>query len=372
MRVKNLTATKFVFIWSILALFAFSAIGCAKKEEAAEEPIIVVANEDTGYTYNLEEVKRGDVVLAKTLSCEYVQAKEQEVSFSEGGKLIEKVHVREGDYVKTGDLLAEVSFGELEEEIAALEYQIKKNELQLGYLETYQDFALRDSYYAMVYRTACEEEDVEEWEERDEEILESYGNQREDYQDELEFDRAKLAELKKELENSRLYANMDGVVYSIQQKLEGTTSKRDEVIMTIIDGSEGMFEMEAEQYARYFHEDDIIQMEITYGSAAGEYELIPYQMDMWGEKQYFSIYDGPENEGIEVNTKGEIHMVLDEKENVIFLPNECIYKADDKSYVYVLDDQNMQTASWVEIGLVGDTYTEILSGLNEGDMVIKR
>ena len=99
---------------------------------------------------------------------------------------------------------------------------------------------------------------------------------------------------------------------------------------------------------------------------------MPYQIDTWGEKQYFSIYDGPENDGIEVNTKGEIHMVLEEKEDVIFLPNECIYKADDKFYVYVLDEQNMQTASWIEIGLVGDTYTEILSGLNEGDMVIKR
>jgi len=372
MCMNGLTAKKLIFIGSIFTLFTFLCVGCAGQEEEKEEPVIVVSNEETGYTYNLEEVKRGDVVLAKTLSCEYVQAKEQEVSFSEGGKLIEKVHVREGDYVKAGDLLAEVSVGTLEEEIAALEYKIKKSELELGYLETYQDFALRDSYYAMVYRTACEEEDVEDWEERDEEILESYGNQREDYQDELEFDRAELADLKNELENSRLYANMNGVVYSIQQKLEGTTSKRDEVIMTIVDGSEGMFEVEAEQYAHYFNEDDVIQMEITYGSAAGEYELVPYQIDTWGEKQYFSIYDGPENDGIEVNTKGEIHMVLEEKEDVIFLPNECIYKADDKFYVYVLDEQNMQTASWIEIGLVGDTYTEILSGLNEGDMVIKR
>ena len=372
MHIKKLTAKKFVFKCSILIILAFACIGCGQKKEAAEESLIVVSNDDTGYTYNLEEVKRGDVVLAKTLSCVYVQAKEQAVAFSEGGKLIEKIHVQEGDYVKAGDLLAEVSVGTLEEDIASLEYKIAKNELQLGYLDTYQDFDLRDSYYAMVYRTKCEEEDVEEWEERDEEILESYSNQREDYRDELEFDRAELAKLTSEYENSRLYANMDGMVYSVQQRLEGSTSKRDEVIMTIIDGSEGMFEMEAEEYAQYFQEDDIVKMEISYGSAAGEYELVPYQMENWGEKQYFSIYDGPESDGIEVNTKGEIYMVLAEKENVIFLPSECIYKADDKSYVYVLDEQNMQTACFIETGLVGDTYTEIISGLNEGDMVIKR
>jgi len=372
MCIDNLMTKKFVFKWAMLALITFSCTACAGKEEKEEEPIIVVSNEDTGYTYNLEEVKRGNVVLAKTLSCEYVQAKEQEVSFSEAGQLIDKIHVRGGEYVKKGDLLAELSVGTLEEDIAALEYKIKKNELQLGYLETYQDFALRDSYYAMVYRTACEEEDVEDWEERDEEILESYSNQREDYQDELEFDRAELAKLRAELESGRLYASMDGVVYDLRQKLEGTTSKRGEVIMTIIDGTEGLFTMYQPEYAKYFSEDDIVKMEISYGASAGEYELIPFDMENWGEQQFFSVYNGPENDGIEVNTKGEIHMVLDEKEDVIYLPNECIYKADDKFYVYVLNEENMQTASFVEIGLVGDSYTEITSGLNEGDMVIKR
>jgi len=356
----------------MLAAFAIAVCGCANAEDLPEDSVVVVSGEGTGNTYTLEEVKRGEVVLSKSLTCVYVQEKEQEAAFPESGKLIEKVHVQEGDFVKKGDLLAEVSIGTLEEDIAALEYKIAKTELQLGYLDTYEEFDLTSSYYSLAYNSACEEDDVEDWEERNEDIQESYTYQREDYQDELEFDRKKLAELKQELENSRLYAQMDGTVYSVQAKLEGTTSVRDEVVMTIIDTSAGMFEMEEAEYASYFKENESAKLEITYSASAGVYEVLPYRMDTWGEKQYFSIYDGPDNDGIEVDTKGAIQLVLDKKENVLYLPNECIYKADDKFYVYVLDEQNMQTACWIETGLTGDVNTEIISGLNEGDMVVKR
>ena len=343
--------------------------GCAKPEE---EVIAVVSDENAGYTYHLAEVKRGNVVWSKNLSCRYIQTKEQEVSFSDGGKKIEKVYVREGDYVKVGDVLAEASIGTLEEDIAKLEYEIEKKELQKGYLDIHEQFDLTDSYYAMAYYSDCEEEDLEEKEERDADIIESYQNQREDFEDELEFDRAELAKLKEELEDSRLYATMNGMVYKITKDLEGSTSKKGEVIMTIIDGTDGMFEMESADYAQYFRENEAVTMEITHGEAKGTYELLPYRMDAWAERQYFSIYDGPENEGIEVKTTGTICLLLDQRENVLCLPNECIFHAENKSYVYVLDEQNMKTVCWVETGLVGDSETEIVSGLNEGDMVVKK
>lgn len=373
MRISGLSAKKITLLGSIFAASFIVCTGCGQiNTDTQENSVVVVSGEETGPTYNLEEVKRGTVVSSKSLTCVYVQAKQQEVAFSEGGKTIEKIHVREGDYVKTGDLLAEVSTGTLEEDIAALEYKIAKDELEMGYLGAHEDFELRDSYYKMVYYSPREEEDVEEQEERDEDIRESYQYKREDYQDEQEFDKAELEKLKAEFASSRLLASMDGVVYSVQRGLEGTTSTRDEVIMTIIDGTQGMFEMEEPEYMQYFSEDDIINLEITYGSAAGAYEVTPTKMDEWSEKQYFSVYSGPDNDGIEVGTKASIQMVLDEKEDVIYLPNECIYKADDKSYVYVLDEQNMQTACWIETGLVGDAVTEVISGLNEGDMVVKR
>lgn len=365
---KNLL-TRYICMGMMIAVSVMGIVGCAGTQE---EVVVVVTDDDAGYVYSLAEVKRSDVILSKSLTSKYVQTKEQEVSFAEGGKKIEKIYVREGDHVKVGDVLAEVSIGTLEEDIARLEYEIAKKELQKSYLDTHEQFELTNSYYAMVYHSDCEEEDLEEQEERDADIRESYQYQREDFEDDLEFDRAELTKLEEELASSRLYATMNGMVYTVEKDLEGTTSQKGEVIMTIIDGTDGMFEMEEPDYAQYFHKDEMLTLEIAYGEAKGTYEVMPYQMEYWGEKQYFSIYDGPENDGIEVQTTGTICVQMDKRENVLCLPNECIYHADNKSYVYVLDEQNMKTVCWVETGLVGNKDTEIISGLNEGDRVVKR
>ena len=367
---KKLSIERRFLIGILIATLGLSMTGCATEEEG--EALVVVSNEEEEYVYTLVDVKRGEVVLSESLTAKYVQTKEQEVSFNEGGKKIEKIYVREGDHVKAGDILAEVSVGNLEEDIARLEYEIKKKELQKSYLDTHEEFDLTSSYHMLVYNSKCEEEDVEKQQERDEDIKESYKNQREDYEDDLEFDRAELLKLKNELQSSRLYATMDGMVYRVERDLEGTTSKKGEVIMTVIDGTEGMFAMEEPDYAQYFKDGESVNLEITYSTAKGSYEVMPYQVETWGDLQYFSVYDGPENDGIEVDTTGTIHVVLEQKDNVLYLPNECIYVADGKTYVYVLDDNNMRNICWVEIGLEGDRNTEIISGLQEGDTVVKR
>lgn len=354
----------------ITGALCISLTGCEQKVE--EEPVIVVADEEPGYVYSLTEVKRGYVALTKDFNCRYEQTKEQTVAFPEGGKKIEKIYVREGDYVKQGDILAEVSIGSLDEEIAALEYKMKKEALQKQYLDIHEEFDLRGSYYALAYGSKCEEEDVEEQEERDADIKESYQYQREDLSDEAEFDAAELAKLKKELAGSRIYASMSGMVYSVKSNLEGTISKKDEVIMTIIDGNNGVFAMEEPEYADRFTKDEILDMDVAYGSAKGLYQVVPYNMENWGEKQYFSIFDGPENDGIEMDTMGTISVTLDDRENVLMLPNTCVFDADGKNYVYILDENNMKTVCWIEIGLEGDDYTEIVSGLKEGDTVVRR
>lgn len=355
----------------ILALLGGTVLsGCAQTQE--NEPVVVVASEEIPMTYNMVTVRRDKVIKSKTLNAEYTQTKEQEVTFNAGGKRIEKVYVREGDNVKVGDILAEVSSGNLDDEIARLEYDIKRNELERSYLDKHEQFELTNSYYTLAYNSRGEEEDVEKFDERDEDIRESYRNQREDIDDTLEFDRAELKKLKAELASSQLKATMNGMVYKVKDKLEGSTSKKDEVIMTIIDGTDGIFAMQEPDYVYCFKEGETVDLSIIYGSAKGDYLVMPYQMSTWGDTQYFAVFDGPENEGIEVGTSASIEVILDSKDDVLCLPNECIYKADDKSYVYVLDVNDMKNVCFVEIGMVGDTMTEIVSGLSENDMVVKR
>jgi macrolide-specific efflux system membrane fusion protein len=61
--------------------------------------------------------------------------------------------------------------------------------------------------------------------------------------------------------------------------------------------------------------------------------------------------------------------VLDEAKDVLTLPSRVIEKANARVFVYVLEN-GIRVIKDIEIGLEGNTLTEITGGLNEGDAVI--
>lgn len=367
---KSAVNLNLIKVLGVSGLVLSMLVGCS---ESVEEPVVTISNEEEAVEYRMLDVKVGEVVLTQGLSCTYRQTTQQEVSFNSGGKRIDKVYVRAGDMVKKGDILAEVEMGNIDEEIAELEYRIAKNTLQLSYLDPAEKFEYEESYGTFVYHSdTTDEEELKKYGERDEEIAYKYKCQREDYADSIEFDQKALSKLKNERAAGKLKAGISGMVLSVKEDLEGSTAKKDEVIMTIIDGTSGIFETSEPELTKNIKEGDLMDMSIVYGDAKGDYVVTPYQINSWGEKQLFEVFDGPENEGIEVGTSGTITMIIDKKENVLCVPNEAVMKADGKTYVYVLDDNNMKSIRWVEIGLCGDSYTEIVSGLAEGEKVVRK
>ena len=342
--------------------------GCGTQEE---ENVVVIENETQESAYGLIAVTREDVVLTKSLTATYMQLKEQTVSFNVGGRRVSKVYVNPGDSVKAGDLLIELSQDNLQQQIDELEYRISKNELQLSYLDAAEKFDEQSAYNNFVYNNPdISEDDVAAYQKNQDSITQNFEYKREDINDELEFDRRKLASLKNEYSSGHIYSTMDGVVYTVMDGLEGSTSKKDEVVMTIVDNASGRFEVKEPDYASYFHEGEPVEMKIVYGSASGDYEVVPVDMASWGDTQVFEVFSGPDNEGIDVGVTGTIKLVLEKHEHVLALPIGAIYHADGKPYVYVLDENDFRQIVWIETGLEGDDLIEVTAGLNEGDKVV--
>ena len=346
-------------------------VGCGAVSE--EEPIIMVDASEDEIVYNMEEISVGEVLLTKKIDCKYVQTSEQDVAFPIGGKIVDKVYVRVGDHVEVGDLLVALDSTNMADEIANLEYQIARNELQLGYLDKAEEFDIQSAYYSFAYAGGAEDEyELKEYEEGIEDIQESYTYQREDYSDSIEFDKKKLNKLKTEFDGNCVRATMAGTVYYIKTNLEGSTAKKDESIVKIVDNDNGLFEIEDDDVAKFFDEGQSIDMEVTYGDAKGMYELIPHNRNEWGEKQYFEILVRPETATLEVGVTGTIVATVDRKENVCRIPLMALYEADGKYYTYVLNSDNLREAKFIEVGLVGDQYAEVISGLEPGMKVVRR
>lgn len=343
--------------------------GCGRQE--TKDPMVIVEQEEQNQSvYELAVVTMGDIQKTQRVKCTYKQTEEQEVSFDLSGRLVDEVYVREGDSVKAGDLLAQLSDGSLEQDITRLEYNIARNELLLGYARKNEELELSRVRVNYTYFNpeGSETEKMKEIQE----IQQRYRYLREDYNDTLELDRMELAQLQQEFELNRVYAKIDGTVYDIKEELEGSTSRMGETIMTIVDNSECIFETNIPEYAHCFKEGVSVPIQFTSGGQAYEYELLPWRMDEWGETQMFVVAGGLDGAGIEVGDSGTMTLETDSREQVLYVPATAVHSADDGTYVYVLGQDNIREVKWVEVGLYGDQGVEIISGLDEGERVIVR
>lgn len=352
-----------------VSLAAAVLMGGCGRGTGESESHVAVENDNDKIEYNYLTAEVGDVTVTRKVTCTYRQQKEQEVSFAITGRLVDKVFVEEGEHIKKGDLLAQLSAGTLEEQVQDLEYSIARNELLLKQMETNEALDRSQTWVNYLYNHVG---DAEQNEENLEAIEERYRYQREDCEDALELDRAELEQVKNELSGCRVYAGMGGLVYKVKEDLMGSTSKAGETVITIVDDSQCLFEMEEPEYAEFFPEGVPVAMKITSGQAAGEYELLPYDREHWGEIQQFSVLSGPVMSGIEVDTKGTVQIVTDSRTQVLCVPEAALNSADGRYYVYVTDEDNMRQIRWVEVGLIGDTSVEILSGLEPGERVVRR
>ena len=350
---------------SVVLLFSFSLCGCGTKEEP---PLIAVDSEDEAISYSLVEASYADVVKTQKVDCSYSQSKQQDISFDTTGGFVEKVYVRKGDVVKKGDLLCQLSAGSLQEEIDKLTYNITRNEMLLGYMDTDENLDIQDLW--VNYSGAMPEDKIKE---QVEGVQKNYARQRELLNDSLEFDRKELNAKKTQLKNSKIYAKIDGTVYKVKQYLEGSTSKEGEVVITIVDNNDCYFVVKDTKYKDIFSEGQKIDMRITYSTAAGEYILEPLNMDKWDTEMYFSVYSSPdEGADPEVGVIGTMSVVMDSKSNVLSIPTDVLHIAGDTQYVYTLSENGFREIRYVKVGLIGDERAEILDGLTEGEKVVKK
>ncbi len=354
----------------LLLSSSMALTGCGQVTE--DEPIVMVDTAPDEITYNLVEISVGDVERTVTVNCTYAQTRQQEVSFPTGGRIVDRVMVKAGDYVKAGDLLVELKSGDMEEQIAKLEYQIERNTLLKGYLDQAEAFELQTSEFDYIYYTKMTNVDKNNKKDRDDAIHQKYDYQREDYQDSIDFDTRKLNELKEELASCKVYATITGKVLKVKDDLEGSTAKRGDVLMTIVDDADGLFQVDDPSLAPYFSKDVPVTMNIVYGQAKGDYELLPYQISSWKDVLYFTILSSPENAQVEVGTSGTIKLVAEHLENVLRIPVAALYEADGKYYTYILNEENLREPCFIEVGLIGDEYAEVLGGIENGTKVVRK
>lgn len=337
--------------------------GCSLLPVEEARPTLVV-QETKKVDYDVETVKREDLVNSKLIYCTYVQLKDERLSFHLEGKKVKKVYVETGNTVKKGDLIAELDLGNTVDDIKNLEYQIQSNEIQLNYTRNLKNLELekeKELHRQGIITKEAYKESVEN-------IEKKYKSSLNQYEDALYIDRLRMSTYNELRETSKIYAGIDGMVSFVKDNLEGSYAILDETVVRIIDNSHFAFSVETE-YAPYFMDGDIVQIE--YGLSGEEvYEAVVSHDAQNEEIVYFELLEP--NFNLNVGVKGTINLILEQKDDVLTISNRALRKAEEFNYVYYINEDGIRSMKEVTVGMEGNNSVEITSGLEFGDVVITR
>jgi multidrug efflux pump subunit AcrA (membrane-fusion protein) len=343
----------------LLFLVSLAAAGCSIiPEQVTEHPDVVVeAVEETNY--NLAEVARGDIRLTQKIYFLYSQTEEEQIAFETEGRRVVSVYAEVGDKVKKGDLLASLYSEDLEEDLASYRYQKARYELlnaQAKELYEYDLDVLKQAYDSGSLTKS-------EYKQQVSDRKDSYNRTTEENEDALTIVKLRIAEIEEEIEGCSVYAGIDGVVTYMLPRLEGTTSDNDVTVFRVINSDECLFQMEDSTYSDYFELGQKVYLKVS--------DEVGYETTVTRTDTVCLEPDEIDTE-LAVGTRCYYELLLDERTDVLYLPNRCVYQADDQAYVFVEDEGGVMSIRDITIGLQGDSYTEITGGLEEGDIVIKK
>ncbi len=323
-------------IWLIIILAA-AATGCSLlpvEEEELAPPLMQPAKIE----YKTEPAQRGDLVQQLRLSGTLVPEAQESLSFEEQGGRLKEKHVRMGQSVKAGDLLAELDTGDLDFQIAMQEIEVEKTRLNLNQVRS------ANADYNVVRRAQLD----------------------------LQQQEMRLEKLEKQLEAARIVAPFDGEVTYIISTSVGEYIAAFQIVAKVADITQLVLVTTSDKASELPLGGEVV-LEFQKKEYRGEIVANPSSLfndpdERLRKAAIIELPDGLPDKAA-MGSDFRITYVQDSREDVIILPRKQINLMSGRRYVNVLVD-GIRTEKDVEIGLMTDTDAEIVKGLDEGDMVI--
>lgn len=343
----------------------------------------------------LVAVERGTLVQEEYIRGEFLAGQKEEYSYEKAGLLIEAIYVKVGDEIKKGDILAETDNQNIKKSIESQEQTIAKMEMNIRHtleqqefdvkveqekLENYQkqyDKALelqnsvgKENYIYSANEMKKYEENVTTQQKKIDKLLDEHERTNYDLNNDLAIEKVKLDNYYKQLEATRIYATIDGVVTYVKDVEVGNKTVADEKLITVLDRSTSLFRITGSNAEKFKIGDEveIIYNEAVYKAVAVDPQGIVSEKNLKKDAIYMQAEGLPTD--IEEGSSGKIYRLIDKAENVLYLPKSVVSTANEKSFVYVYVDEVKQKRE-VVTGFSTNTVIEIKSGLTEGELIVK-
>lgn len=307
-------------------------------------------------------VSRGDVSQHVELIAAYAAPQRVAVQFSQDDLEIAGIFVSSGDMVQEGQIIAALYTPELDEMLEEARLLERRLALEISHLAQRHALSLR----------IAEETDtpVDDF---------YYIDSRARMQEELDFLHVKITYLNEQVRESYVVSPISGVVVRAMEFIEGQVSSTRvdvaviaEADVTAVDVS--IFRL-SQPGAATIRPGDVFVMTVARGGGAFEVTATAIDPEEYGIEilsdttapyVFLVVYgDYP----FEYGTRGRITHVITYAVDVIAVPTRIVQSVEGRTFVYVMEN-GVRRLRYVETGFGSPDYTEIISGLEVGELII--
>ena len=198
---------------------------------------------------------------------------------------------------------------------------------------------------------------------------------------EVELAQIALDEMKAQVEATQIVAPFDGTVLSIFLS-ESTAVEAYKAVVVVADLSELEISADiADKELNELVEGMPVQawpVSAPGSVTAGALRKLPYPYgnatdvkatDKEDKTTRVSLETSLEDIGLDLGDLVRVVVLLEEKDNVLWLPPQAIRNFEGRKFVVVKDGEGQRRAD-VKVGITGDDRVEILEGLTEGQVVV--
>ncbi|NJD03725.1 MAG: biotin/lipoyl-binding protein [Ruminiclostridium sp.] len=326
---------------AVLASFLFSGCTLLPVEEEVLAPPV---REPQKVTYETMEVQKGTIEKIIRGTGYFVSVLRKDMFFQYGGGRLNKIYIKNGDKVKKGDLIAELEVGAIDNDIAFQKLVVRKAQINLDRVSTQSELNGGGNKYE----------------------LELAGI-------DLEMEKMRLSNYYKELEKSKLLSEIDGEIVYLKDVKQGDIINAYNVIASVADPKVLQLMYNGDKVSD-FRNGMKVDVAIDDAHFTGEVAATPLDAPPDADevaKKSIKIKVDNLPDDIKFGDSASISLILEKKENVIVLPNYAVQNFAGRRFVNVLVN-GIREERPVELGLQTGTDTEIIKGIEVGELVIVR
>ncbi|AWI51294.1 efflux transporter periplasmic adaptor subunit [Actinobacillus porcitonsillarum] len=335
--------------------------------------------------YITEPVKR-TTIDKNVLATGSVRASQRtEVGAQVSGKII-SLNVKLGQAVKKGDLIAEIDASNQSNSLSTAEaslasYQAKLKSAQVALEVAQSNYARLSKLYKSDSASLSDLETAKN-------TLASAKATVDEVKSQIQTAQISVNDAKTNLNYTQIISPMDGIIVSVPVSV-GQTVNSNQTSPTIVqvadlskmlikleisegdiaqvqEGQEIRFTTLAEPNRAYQSKIDTVDPALTtltdnnYTEESGNTEAIYYYAN--------ALVDNADNRlRIGMTVQGQVNIA--KRENVLVVPTSTLKKKGDKTTIQVLNNNQVEEKD-IQTGLSDSQYTEVISGINEGEQVV--